>query len=176
MILAVFDTSDRLYDTRVVRGSPVLSQLVLHLKMTKMWAGNRSEWPSRIVYLFIYCCMRLWLIVEWCSRFSTMSMLDRRSWRPRDGTRTMGTWDKVIVNGPHSTGARYSSTKIVCMCLVHSHEQRSLAFPRSFVGKVIDCCIQIQSKEKTTNDDKIEPPGRRFGSGKSCFTSTNPYV
>jgi len=36
MILAVFDTSDRLYDTRVVRGSPVLSQLVLHLKMTKM--------------------------------------------------------------------------------------------------------------------------------------------
>ncbi len=36
MILAISDTPDRLYDIRVVRGSLVLFQLVLHLKMTKM--------------------------------------------------------------------------------------------------------------------------------------------
>ncbi len=117
--------------------------------------------------------MRLWLIVEWCSRSPTMSMLDRRSWRPRDGTRTMGTWDQVIVNGPHSTGAWYLSTKIMCMCLVHSHKQRSLAFPRSFVEQMVACCIRIWSNEKTMNDNKIKPPGRRFASRKSCLTSTN---
>jgi len=36
MILAVSDTPDRLHDTCIVRGSLVLFQLVLHLKMTKM--------------------------------------------------------------------------------------------------------------------------------------------
>jgi len=102
-----------------------------------------------------------------------MSMFDRRSWRPRDGTRTMWTWDQVIVNGPHSTGAWHSSTKIVCMCLVHSHEQRSLTRPRSFVERMVDCCVRIRSNEKTTNDDEIKPPGRKSGSRKLRLTSIN---
>ncbi len=105
-----------------------------------------------------------------------MSMLDRRSWRPRDGTRTMKTLDQVVANGPHSTGARYSSTKFVCMCQVHSHEQEPLAFPRSFVEKMVGCCVQIRSNEKATNGDVSEPPGRRFGPRESCLTSTNPYA
>jgi len=134
---------------------------------------NRSESLLHIVCLFIQCCMCLWLIVEWCSRCSTMSMFDRWSWRPRNATRTMWTCDQVIVNGPHSTGAQYSSTKIVCMCLVHSHEQRSLTRPRSFVEQMVDCCIRIRSNEKMTNDNKIEPPGRRSRSRKLCLTSIN---
>jgi len=86
-----------------------------------MWAGSCSEWTSHNVYLFVYCCICLWLIVGWCSRFPTMSMFDRRSWRPRDGTHTMKTLDQVIAMAPtppgHGTWVPQSCTCASYTCM-----------------------------------------------------------
>jgi len=46
-------------------------------------------------------------------------------------------------------------------------------FQSLFVERMVDYCVRIRSNEKTTNDDEIEPPGRRFGPGKLYLTSIN---
>jgi len=65
----------------------------------------------------------------------------------------------------------------LCACAKYTRTNKGFLdfwpFQSLFVIRMVDCCIRIQSSEKTTNDDEIEPPGRRSGSRKLCLTSTN---